>query len=234
MSSLFKLANLSVPRKSFLIGSCVIVGMATCLTLRYYLKRRSRKYYSSVEETGTDGGKRILVLGLDDAGKSSLLLHLSRPDASSTHPPPTEGFNVVCINSENGSSLNLWELGGSEMVRPYWTNFLHDTSVLVYMVNSADAERLRCSAHEFLRIVQDERLKNVPILVLANKQDLPGAKSVEDISSILGLDELKQLNFNVHILPLQMPSDSSCQGTVAEVKHKILHLSRGRSSALSF
>ncbi|KAH9363083.1 hypothetical protein HPB48_014135 [Haemaphysalis longicornis] len=159
-----------MPRKSFVIGSCVIVGVATCFTLRYYWKRKSRKYYSSVEETSSDGGKRILVLGLDDAGKSSLLLHLSRPDAASTRPPPTEGFNVVCINSENGSSLNFWELGGSETVRPYWPNFLHDTGVLVYMVNSADTQRLRPAAHEFRRILQDERLRHVPILVLANKQ----------------------------------------------------------------
>uniref|UniRef100_A0A023G6C0 Putative gtp-binding adp-ribosylation factor arf1 n=1 Tax=Amblyomma triste TaxID=251400 RepID=A0A023G6C0_AMBTT len=233
MSVLFKLGSTSVPRKSFLIGSCVILGVATCFTLRYYWKRRSRKYYSSVEETCADGGKRILVLGLDDAGKSSLLLHLSRPDAASTNPLPTEGFNVVCINSENGSSLNFWELGGSEAVRPYWPNFLHDTSVLVYMVNSADIQRLRSAAHEFRRILQDERLKDVPILVLANKQDLPGAKPVEDISATLGLDELKQLNFNVHILPLQMPSDASCQSTVAEAKRGILQLLHGCSPTLS-
>lgn len=225
MGILFKLGITSMPRKYFVIGSCVIVGVATCFTLRNYWKRKSRKYYSSVEETNPDGGKRILVLGLDDAGKSSLLLHLSRPDAASTRPPPTEGFNVVCINSENGSSLNFWELGGSETVRPYWPNFLHDTGVLVYMVNSADTQRLRPAAHEFRRILQDERLKHVPILVLANKQDLPGAKSVEDISATLGLDELRKQNFNVHILPLQMPSDSSHQNTVAEAKRRILQLS---------
>lgn len=64
----------------------------------------------------------------------------------------------------------FFSVGGSETVRPYWPNFLHDTSVLVYMVNSADTQRLRSSAHEFRRILQDERLQNVPILVLANKQ----------------------------------------------------------------
>lgn len=226
--SLFKLANAAVPRKAFLIGSCVIVGVATCLTLRYYWKRRSRKYHGSVEKTSADGGKRILVLGLDGAGKSSLLLQLSRPDGTSARTQRTEGFNVVSINSEN-----FWELGGSATMRPYWPNFFPGTSVLVYMVNSADGQRLRSSAHEFHKILEDERLKNVPILVLANKQDLPGAKSVEDISTALGLDELKQLNFDVHIMPLQMPPDSSCRSTAAEAKHKILQLSRGCSRTLS-
>ncbi|CAN7990899.1 unnamed protein product [Ixodes hexagonus] len=218
------LGHATVSRKVLLIGSLIVASVTTFLGLRFYWKRRSRRCYSDVDES-TDGGKRILVLGLNEAGKSSFLLRLSRPDAALTCLQPTEGFNVVCINSENGSSLNFWELGGSEMVRSYWPNFLHDTNVLVYVVDSADTKRLRCAAHEFQRVLQDERLKRVPVLVLANKQDLPGATNVEDIASTLGLEELRRRNFRVHILPLQMTSDTSHKTSVAEAKRMIIHLS---------
>ncbi|CAN8024101.1 unnamed protein product [Ixodes persulcatus] len=219
----------NVPRKVLFIGSIIAVGVTTLLALGYYWKRRSRRCYSDVDES-TDSGKRILVLGLNEAGKSSFLLRLSRPDAVLTSLQPTEGFNVVCINSENGSSLNFWELGGSETVRSYWPNFLHDTNVLVYVVDSADTKRLRCAAHEFQRVLQDERLRKVPILVLANKQDLPGAESVEEIATILGLEELRRRSFRVHILPLQMPSDTNHKSSVAEAKHMIIRLSHEHAS----
>lgn len=223
------LGHANVPRKVLFIGSIIAAGVTTLLALGYYWKRRSRRCYSDVDES-TDSGKRILVLGLNEAGKSSFLLRLSRPDAALTSLQPTEGFNVVCINSENGSSLNFWELGGSETVRSYWPNFLHDTNVLVYVVDSADTKRLRCAAHEFQRVLQDERLRNVPILVLANKQDLPGAENVEDIATILGLEELRRRNFRVHILPLQMPSDMNHESSVAEAKHMIIRLSHEHAS----
>lgn len=229
MTSSSHLSFVNVPQKALLVGSLIVAGLTTLLALRYYRRRRSRRCWSGVDES-TDGGKRILVLGLNEAGKSSFLLRLSRPDAALSCLQPTEGFNVVCINAENGSSLNFWELGGSETVRSYWPNFLHDTNVLVYVVDSADTKRLRCAAHEFQRVLQDERLRRVPVLVLANKQDLPGAQCVEDVATILGLEELRRHNFRVHILPLQMPSDTNHGSSVAEAKRMIINLSHENST----
>lgn len=61
-------------------------------------------------------------------------------------------------------------VGGSEKVRAFWPNFVQDTDILAYMVDSSDESRLAEAYNELHKILGDERLKHVPILILANKQ----------------------------------------------------------------
>ncbi|XP_035225449.1 ADP-ribosylation factor-like protein 3 isoform X1 [Stegodyphus dumicola] len=135
-----------------------------------------------------DSVKKILVLGLDKAGKSSFLSHLSKAEDNANKPEHTEGFSVVSVNCKNGKTLNFWEinlevevcekyylsnsckLGGSVNIRVYWSNFVQDTDVLIYIVDSADDHRLAESIQELHKLVACDRLKKVPIFILANKQ----------------------------------------------------------------
>lgn len=55
------------------------------------------------------------------------------------------------------------------------------------MIDSADAARLPTSRSELLTMLAEEELKNVPVLVFANKQDMAGALSPAEISDKLGL-----------------------------------------------
>ncbi|XP_035225450.1 ADP-ribosylation factor-like protein 3 isoform X2 [Stegodyphus dumicola] len=117
-----------------------------------------------------DSVKKILVLGLDKAGKSSFLSHLSKAEDNANKPEHTEGFSVVSVNCKNGKTLNFWEIGGSVNIRVYWSNFVQDTDVLIYIVDSADDHRLAESIQELHKLVACDRLKKVPIFILANKQ----------------------------------------------------------------
>lgn len=71
---------------------------------------------------------RILLLGLDNAGKTTLLKKLASEDIA--HVTPTQGFNIKSVQSE-GFKLNVWDIGGQRKIRPYWRNYLDNTDILV-------------------------------------------------------------------------------------------------------
>ncbi|NXM70306.1 ARL14 protein, partial [Serilophus lunatus] len=122
----------------------------------------------------------IVMLGLDFAGKSTLLYKLRYKDAFLT--VPTIGFNVDMIETGRGFTLTFWDVGGQEKMRQLWGNFLEDADGLLYVVDSSDKRRLEDSRREFELVLKNESLQNVPVVVLANKQDLPGALNAEEIT----------------------------------------------------
>ncbi|OXB69655.1 UNVERIFIED_CONTAM: hypothetical protein H355_012009 [Colinus virginianus] len=122
----------------------------------------------------------ILMLGLDSAGKSTLLYKLKSDEAFLTIP--TIGFNVDMIETGKGFTLIVWDVGGQQKMRQSWCNFLEDAEGLLYVVDSSDKQRLEESKREFELLLKSESIKNVPVVVLANKQDLPGALNAEEIT----------------------------------------------------
>merc|ERR1712028_283124 len=73
---------------------------------------------------------RILMLGLDNSGKTSILKRLSDEDI--THIMPTQGFNIKSLLHE-GFKLNVWDIGGQKTIRPYWKNYFENTDALVFL-----------------------------------------------------------------------------------------------------
>uniref|UniRef100_A0A0K8UGM0 small monomeric GTPase n=3 Tax=Bactrocera latifrons TaxID=174628 RepID=A0A0K8UGM0_BACLA len=86
--------------------------------------------------------------------------------------------------------LNLWDVGGQKSLRSYWRNYFESTDGLVWVVDSADRMRLESCKQELRVLLQEERLAGATLLVLANKQDLPGALSANDIKDVLELDDI--------------------------------------------
>lgn len=125
-------------------------------------------------------GANILMLGLDSAGKSTLLYKLRYKDAFITMP--TIGFNVDMMEARKDFTLTFWDVGGQKKMREFWSNFLEDAGGLLYVVDSSDKRRLEESRREFELLLKNESIKNVPVVVLANKQDLPGALNAEEIT----------------------------------------------------
>ncbi|XP_053735201.1 ADP-ribosylation factor-like protein 9 isoform X2 [Synchiropus splendidus] len=129
---------------------------------------------------------QVLVLGLDGAGKTSLLQCLST-GCPGVDVEPTKGFNAVSVTREE-LSLHFLEIGGSEELRQYWPRYMGNALLLVFVVDSADSARFsvaRRHLHEMM--AADARL---PLMVLANKQDLPGACCITDLYEALSLLEV--------------------------------------------
>merc|ERR1712004_758636 len=121
---------------------------------------------------------RILMLGLDNSGKTTILKKLSEEDIS--HIMPTQGFNIKSLVHE-GFKLNVWDIGGQKTIRPYWSNYFENSDALVYVIDSSDARRLEESGQELRDLLAEDKLGSIPLVVFANKQDLLQASPAEDI-----------------------------------------------------
>ena len=82
---------------------------------------------------------RILILGLDNSGKTTILKRLSDEDISTI--TPTQGFNVKSL-VQNDLNLNVWDIGGQKSIRPYWRNYFDHTDALIYVIDSSDQKRM--------------------------------------------------------------------------------------------
>ena len=127
---------------------------------------------------------RLLVLGLDNAGKTTMLKKFKGEDIETISP--TLGFDIQTFDFR-GYKLNVWDVGGQKTIRSYWRNYFEQTDGIVWVVDSADKRRLQQCKDELSKIMGQEKLAGASLLVFANKQDLKGALSDKDIADALGL-----------------------------------------------
>lgn len=134
----------------------------------------------------------VVMLGLDSAGKTTALYRLKFDQYLNT--VPTIGFNCEKIKGTSGrckgTSFLVWDVGGQEKLRPLWRSYTRCTDGIVFVVDSTDTERMDEAKMELVRTVRAPENHHVPILVLANKQDLPGARDAKQVEKCLGLWEL--------------------------------------------
>ncbi|XP_019959911.1 ADP-ribosylation factor-like protein 4D [Paralichthys olivaceus] len=136
----------------------------------------------------------VVVIGLDSAGKTSLLYRLKLQEFVETIP--TKGFNMERIKvpmgnaKSNSTTFQVWDVGGQDKLRPLWKSYTRRTEGLVFVVDAVEAERMEEAKVELHRIARSAENQGVPILVLANKQDLDGALSALEVEKVLALHEL--------------------------------------------
>ena len=117
---------------------------------------------------------------MDNAGKTTILKAFNGEDISTISP--TLGFNIQTLLFPPDFRLNVWDVGGQQTIRSYWRNYFEQTDGLVFVVDSADVRRLE-EVREALRgLLQQEKLAGASLLVFANKQDLKGALSLQQIA----------------------------------------------------
>lgn len=201
-----------------LTAAVAALGSALFIALNYLYRRRiwsPQAEYCTIKEEEEERSKRqVLVLGLDGAGKSSMLQGLTPggPAAKRGRCRPTRGFNFISLNAP-AYQLDFLEIGGGEDLRRYWLDYLKRTHVLVYVVDSSDRSRLPLAKAELHRLLQVE--PQLPVVVLGNKQDKPNAVSVPELHAALSLDSVPD-DRKLFLLAAQLDSDEalrkSCQG----------------------
>ncbi|XP_075996529.1 ADP-ribosylation factor-like 10 [Genypterus blacodes] len=178
-----------------LSAAVAALGSALFIAFSFFYQRRiwsPEAEYGTIreEEEEEDRGKRqVLVLGLDGAGKSSVLQGLmhSEPAAKRGRCRPTRGFNFMSLKAPTGQ-LDFLEIGGGEDLRRYWSDYLRRTHILVYVVDSSDRTRLPLAKAELHRLLRAER--QLPVVVLGNKQDKADALSVAELREALSLSSV--------------------------------------------
>jgi len=137
---------------------------------------------------------RILMLGLDSAGKTSILYRFKLGSVVST--VPTLGLNIETVTYKN-ISLVVWDLCGQEKARAQWPYYFIDTKGIIFVVDSTDTARITEARAELFSVLSADELQTAAVLVLANKQDLPGALSEAEVSERLGLRRMLRRDWHV-------------------------------------
>lgn len=131
---------------------------------------------------------RILMVGLDAAGKTTILYKLKLGEIVTTIP--TIGFNVETVEYKN-ISFTVWDVGGQDKIRPLWRHYFQNTQGLIFVVDSNDRERAVEAREELSKMLSEDELRDAVLLIFANKQDLPNAMSAAEITDKLGLNQLR-------------------------------------------
>merc|ERR1712188_364856 len=131
---------------------------------------------------------RILMVGLQAAGKTTILYKLKLGEVVTTIP--TIGFNVETVEYKN-ISFTVWDVGGQDKIRPLWRHYYQNTQGIIFVVDSNDRERVTEAKDELNRMLSEDELRDGVLLVLSNKSDLPQAMSAAETADKLGLHSLR-------------------------------------------
>ena len=130
---------------------------------------------------------KIAMLGLDGAGGTTILYTLKDSKmASETTFIPTIGFNIEFIKHD-GITFAIWDIGGSEKIRPHWSHFSKDAKGLIFVVDASDKNRLEEAKKELESIIQGQVW---PILIYANKIERLNSIDVKEFEEKMNLEEL--------------------------------------------
>lgn len=140
---------------------------------------------------------RLLMVGLDSAGKTTILYRLKLGDTVTTLP--TVGFNVETVEYKK-VKFCVWDVGGQDKIRALWRHYFHNTHAIVYVVDSSDRDRIEETREELSKLLQERELQNAVLLVFANKQDLPNVISIREVGERIGLTT-NTIKHNWHIQP---------------------------------
>lgn len=134
----------------------------------------------------------VLILGLDNAGKTTLLETLkdqylpnyNRIPASRI--VPTVGQNLATLKINNKISLKFWDVGGQDALRELWEEYYDQANAIIFVIDSCDPERLNECKESLKQVINNDKFKNIgiPVLMLANKQDLNSLPHKMDIAEI--------------------------------------------------
>lgn len=130
---------------------------------------------------------RILMVGLDNSGKTTIVMKINGEDTSVISP--TLGFNIKTMAYQK-FTLNIWDVGGQKTIRSYWRNYFEQTDGLVWVVDSSDLRRLDDCKYELDNLLKEERLSGASLLIFANKQDIQGSLSPDEIAKVLNLEAM--------------------------------------------
>lgn len=142
---------------------------------------------------------KIAVVGLDSAGKTTMLNFLRFEKSIETLP--TIGVNVEVLHREN-VNMSIFDLGGQLHFRNLWGTLMRGASAIIFVIDSSDRNRMSEANTELWNVLIDPQFPDAPLLVVANKQDKPGAMTIEEIIRACSLDNLEKMgNRSWHIQP---------------------------------
>ncbi|KAF4790269.1 ADP-ribosylation factor-like 10C-like protein [Turdus rufiventris] len=131
----------------------------------------------------------LTLVGLQYSGKTTLLTVLASGQFTEDMIP-TVGFNMRKITKGN-VTIKVWDIGGQPRFRSMWERYCRGVNAVVYMVDAADLEKVEASKNELHSLIDKPQLHGIPVLVLGNKRDLPGALDEKQLIEKLNLSAIQ-------------------------------------------
>ncbi|KAH7826779.1 ArfX, unspecified Arf protein [Monocercomonoides exilis] len=135
----------------------------------------------------------ILIVGLDNAGKTSIVQRITENPAALQPTLSTIGSQVKEYKFQK-TKFSLWDVGGQEELRNTWKHYYVGTNGIIFVIDSADDTRFAEAKKEFEKVVSNSFVSNLPCLFLCNKCDLPGACSPAALKEKFDLQEYEKKN----------------------------------------
>mmetsp|Transcript_13597 Transcript_13597/g.25670 ORF Transcript_13597/g.25670 Transcript_13597/m.25670 type:complete len:179 (+) Transcript_13597:276-812(+) len=132
----------------------------------------------------------VVMVGLDGVGKTTVLYKMKTGETAVT--VPTIGFNVEQVTSHN-LTMTIWDMGGQDKIRHLWRHYFTNTDALILVLDSSDTDRIDLVRDTLQGLMREPLLEKVPIMILANKQDLPQALPPGVIADKLGLYQCRRV-----------------------------------------
>ncbi|CAG8712867.1 11142_t:CDS:2 [Dentiscutata erythropus] len=130
----------------------------------------------------------LTLVGLQNSGKTTLV-NVIASGQFSEDMIPTVGFNMRKVTKGN-VTMKLWDIGGQPRFRSMWERYCRGVNAIVFVIDSADHEKLDAARTELRNLLEKPLLANIPVLVLGNKNDLPDALPVEKIIDEMNLKSI--------------------------------------------
>ena len=158
--------------------------MGPCLSgLKELFRKLTRRY------------PKIVLIGVGGAGKTSILYKMKLKET--IRSIPTIGFNMENVETVSGIHFTIWDVGARKNMRPLYRHYFDGSQGLIYVVDSADEGRFAEARNELQCILLADETAGVPLLLLANKQDEPGARSPAEVAGNLGVTQLQDRRWHV-------------------------------------
>ena len=160
----------------------------------------------------------IVIVGLDDSGKSSIINHLKMAKqgkggvkGAGFEATPTVGFQEEKFSASN-INFSVFDMSGQSRYRNLWESYYRDADAIIFVVDSSDRLRVCVAKEELDNMMSHEDFQktNIPLLVFANKMDISGALSAEQCVEELEMDKIVER-------PWQLVSSNGVTGVGLDV-----------------
>ncbi|CEF59570.1 ADP-ribosylation factor-like protein 8 [Strongyloides ratti] len=131
----------------------------------------------------------LTLVGLQYSGKTTFVNVIAR-DQFSEDMIPTVGFNMRKITKGN-VTIKLWDIGGQPRFRSMWERYCRGVNAIVFLVDAADEEKMEAAKNELMQLLERPQLDGIPVLVLGNKRDLPGALDEQQLIDKMNLSTIQ-------------------------------------------
>jgi small GTP-binding protein len=168
---------------------------------------------------------KVFLFGIDRAGKTAIVNYLKA--GTPKNAKPTLAFNILSLDFGD-FELQVWDAPGQQNLRRLWNNGYNQAKFMIYVLDVSDSGRFIETQNEFIKVINDNETKNLPLIFLYNKMDLQKAQDNLELAK-LTFEKLLEEKKVSYILETSIKQEKTMQ----KLKETIIQLVKDNKLAKS-